>query len=111
GRFGSRSHIAAPTGLPKTAPAPERPQAPEHCRRGVAITGPAGRIDWARLVTYAPVTTAATRSQYSCRLAVIGSESPLSLRYRILRFDDDTDLRQSTCHLAVAAETTKGTTR
>src|SRR5699024_10437715 len=87
------------------------PQRLGHCRRGVATTEPAGRIDWSWLFTCPPATTAATRSQYSCRLAVTDSDSPLSLRCRILRFDDDTVLRQSTCHLAVAAETTKGATR
>src|SRR5699024_12699726 len=98
-------------GIAENSAGSQSPQRLGHCRSGVAITESAGRIDWSRLFTCLPKTTAATRSQCSCRLAVTYSDSPLSLRCRTLRFDDDTDLRQSTCHLAVAAETTKGATR
>src|SRR5699024_2346553 len=87
---------------------PERPQLPEHRQQGVVTTGLAGRIDCRRLFACPPVTTAATRSQYSCRRSVTVSKSPFSLRCRVLKFEDNTDLRQPTCHLAVAADTTKG---
>src|SRR5699024_11309277 len=61
-------------GIAENITDPERPQLPEHRQQGIVTTGLVGRIDRRRLFACPPVTTAATRSQYSCRRSVTVSK-------------------------------------